>query len=69
MPDKYNQVGVHCPHCHDTRSGVVMTRSHDGKTFRRRKCKSCGGLFTTTEHYTPGPLHAAALAQRDKGEL
>jgi transcriptional regulator NrdR family protein len=46
-----------------------MTRAHDGRTFRRRKCKSCGGLFTTTEHYTPGPLHAAALAQRDKGEL
>ena len=69
MTERYDQVGVRCPACQSARTTVTMTRAHDGRTFRRRKCKSCGGLFTTTEQYTPGPLHAAALAQRDKEEL
>jgi transcriptional regulator NrdR family protein len=68
MTERYDQVGVRCPACQSARTTVTMTRAHDGRTFRRRKCKSCGKLFTTTEQYTPGPLHAAALAQRDKEE-
>lgn len=59
MPDKYNQVGIHCPNCHDTRSAVTMTRSHKGKTFRRRKCKGCNELFTTVEQYVSGKMKAA----------
>jgi hypothetical protein len=59
MPDKYNQIGVHCPHCHDTRSAVTMTRSHNGKTFRRRKCKGCNQQFTTVEQYVGGNMKAA----------
>jgi transcriptional regulator NrdR family protein len=59
MPDKYNQIGVHCPNCHDTRSSVTMTRSHNGKTFRRRKCKGCSQQFTTVEQYVSGNMKAA----------
>jgi transposase-like protein len=59
MPDKYNQIGVHCPNCHDTRSSVTMTRSHNGKTFRRRKCKGCNQQFTTVEQYVSGNMKAA----------
>lgn len=59
MPDKYNQIGVQCPNCHDARSSVMMTRSHSGRTFRRRKCKSCEGLFTTVEQYVTGRMKAA----------
>jgi transcriptional regulator NrdR family protein len=59
MPDKYNQIGVHCPNCHDTRSRVTMTRSHNGKTFRRRKCKGCNQQFTTVEQYVSGNMKAA----------
>ena len=65
MPDKYNQIGIHCPNCHDTRSDVAMTRSHDGKTFRRRKCKTCKSLFTTVEQYVVGAMKAAVFANQD----
>jgi transcriptional regulator NrdR family protein len=67
MPDKYNQIGIHCPNCHDTRSGVVMTRSHDGKTFRRRKCRTCESLFTTVEQYVSGNMKAAVRGEQENG--
>jgi transcriptional regulator NrdR family protein len=36
-----------------------MTRSHNGKTFRRRKCKGCNQQFTTVEQYVSGNMKAA----------
>jgi len=64
MSDKYNQIGIHCPNCHDTRSDVTMTRSHDGKTFRRRKCKTCKSLFTTVEQYVSGNMTAVVKGEQ-----
>ena len=68
MPDKYNQIGIHCPNCRDTRSGVTMTRSHDGATFRRRKCKTCKSLFTTVEQYVSGNMTSVVRGRREDQE-
>lgn len=62
MPDKLNQVSIRCPACASTQSFVTMTRSHDGRTYRRRKCHKCDTLFTTQETYVVGSLLDAALS-------
>jgi transcriptional regulator NrdR family protein len=65
MPDKYNQIGIHCPHCGIARSGVTHVRSHAGRTFRRRRCKGCSKLFTTAEHYVAGTMRAAVFPKKE----
>jgi len=65
MPDKYNQVGIPCPHCGISRSGVTHVRSHEGRTFRLRRCKGCSKLFTTTEHYVAGAMRAAVFPKKE----
>jgi transcriptional regulator NrdR family protein len=50
----YNQMSIPCPSCGSTRSEVTVTRSHDGRVYRRRRCKSCSKLYTTIEQYSPG---------------
>lgn len=50
----YNQISIACPSCQSTRSEVTVTRSHSGRVYRRRRCKSCDKLYTTVEQYVPG---------------
>jgi transcriptional regulator NrdR family protein len=44
-----------------------MTRSHDGKTFRRRKCRTCESLYTTVEQYVSGNMTAAVKGEQKNG--
>lgn len=41
--------GTPCPVCDSSRTFVVATRPHDGRTLRLRECKSCAFSFTTGE--------------------
>ena len=39
-----------CPHCDSDNHGVIDTLGGaTNTTYRRRKCKDCGGLFRTVE--------------------
>jgi transcriptional regulator NrdR family protein len=41
--------GPECPVCGGHVNTVVETRSHEAKTWRRRKCTLCDTRFTTVE--------------------
>ncbi len=38
-----------CPSCGHRVSAVTNTRAREGYIYRRRKCRLCGELFTSTE--------------------
>lgn len=50
---------MRCPDCDSAVAGVMETRFDGARVRRRRKCKACGLLFTTSESvdefYTPLP--------------
>ena len=49
-----------CPHCDSDNVGVIETfRGGKNTTYRRRKCKDCGGLFRTVEIIDNGNPHIA----------
>lgn len=43
-----------CPHCNVTaKSKVLESRTHDGRTWRRRLCSMCLKAFVSSEHSEP----------------
>jgi hypothetical protein len=47
--------GIPCPDCRKTGSTVIAIRHRAGFTYRRRKCRACGGRFSTTEKLAGTP--------------
>ena len=62
----YDHTALTCPHCRRAASGVVETRSHDNKIYRRRACRACGERFTTLEQVVGTDGIKAMIAKEKK---
>ncbi|MCB0205293.1 MAG: transcriptional repressor NrdR [Anaerolineae bacterium] len=54
-----------CPHCGDTSSRVVDTRSTGDGIRRRRQCETCHKRFTTYEHVAASLLIVKSDGRRE----
>ncbi|MCA9871012.1 MAG: transcriptional repressor NrdR [Anaerolineae bacterium] len=54
-----------CPHCGDTNSRVVDTRSTGDGIRRRRQCETCHKRFTTYEHVAASLLIVKSDGRRE----
>ena len=54
-----------CPHCGDTNSRVVDTRSTGDGIRRRRQCETCHKRFTTHEHVAASLLIVKSDGRRE----
>jgi transcriptional regulator NrdR family protein len=60
-----------CPHCGADNSKVDETRRHEGKVYRRRKCREfdCGKGFISVETAEEDTKFPAAITQAQLARL